>query len=62
MEEGRPPGIIRSGPPISLDMTAEGVERKGRRSGRFRTVYTRRKSQMVSARVWNVHTIRYQVI
>jgi len=28
--EGRPPGAIRSAPPIKTGMTAEGVERKGR--------------------------------
>jgi len=35
-----PPGIIRSAPPVSLGITAEGVERKGSSVGCFQSVYT----------------------
>ena len=38
---GVPPGIIRSAPPIRIGITADGVDRVGRRVGCFQRVYTR---------------------
>jgi len=36
-----PPGIMRSAPPMRTGITADGVDKNGRRSGFFHKVYTR---------------------
>lgn len=49
---GVPPGIMRSAPPLSLGMTAAGVERKGRSVGCFHSVYTSFKFHEIQYIAW----------
>jgi hypothetical protein len=49
--KNKPPGIIRSAPPISFGTTAAGVVRNGRRFGCFHKVYTRESALLTRQRI-----------